>query len=42
MASGGGGAMISRATEEQQRVWGQKLLSVVRESTGPKILVRDT
>jgi hypothetical protein len=38
---GGGGTMISRAIVEREGECGDKnLLSVVRESAGPKILVR--
>jgi hypothetical protein len=43
--AGGGGTVgrqrrhdLSRAAEEQERVRGQKLLSVAKESTGPEIL----
>jgi hypothetical protein len=38
----GDGTTVSSATEEQERVQGQKLLSVARESAGPKILGRGT
>jgi hypothetical protein len=39
---GGGGMTVSSATEERERVQGQKLLSMARESAGPKILGRGT
>jgi hypothetical protein len=36
------GTMVSRVTKERERAQGQKLLSVVRESVGPEILVHGT
>jgi galactokinase len=39
---GGGAVMVSRAIAERERVRDENLLSVVRENTGPKILVHGT
>jgi hypothetical protein len=38
LTAGGSGTTVSRVTKERERVAGQKLLSVARESVGPKIL----
>jgi hypothetical protein len=35
---GGSDTMVSRATEERERTGDEKLLSVMRESAGPKTL----
>jgi hypothetical protein len=39
---GSGITMVSRVIEERERAQGQKLLSVVRESMRPEILVHGT